>query len=365
MVPSRGRRSLLVLLLSVLLLGPAPGFRPAAVAAAPAAPVPAAVGGRSPGPGASAEVERLYEQAARATEAYERGRRAADTQRALARRLQGELARQRAEVARLRDRIGEIARAQYRGGGTLALTARLLLAGDPDELMRSQRITRQAGRVVNRLLDNARRAEGRLDRAERRARAAWRDLERRGVRLAVLRKDIEARLRRAQARLQAEASRSAAAGRCPGSTGVRPAPPARAAGPAWVAPVTGYVLSAGFASAGAHWAHRHTGQDFAVGIGTPVRSVGAGRVESVSCGGAFGIQVLVRHGGGWYSQYAHLAAAGVVRGQRVAAGQRIGQSGNTGNSTGPHLHFEVRLTPYLGSGVDPARWLREHGVPLG
>jgi murein DD-endopeptidase MepM/ murein hydrolase activator NlpD len=125
-----------------------------------------------------------------------------------------------------------------------------------------------------------------------------------------------------------------------------------------------YRLSSRFDSAGAHWARRHTGQDFAVDLGTPVRSIGAGRVHSVSCGGAFGIEVVVRHDNGWYSQYAHLAAPAVVSGERVRTGQWIGQAGTTGNSTGPHLHFEVRLTPYLGSGVDPVPWLREHGVRL-
>lgn len=127
----------------------------------------------------------------------------------------------------------------------------------------------------------------------------------------------------------------------------------------------GYALSAGFHRAGAHWARRHTGQDFAVAVGTPVRSIGAGRVRSVTCGGAFGIEVVVRHAGGWHSQYAHLAAPAVSPGQPVVAGQVIGRSGNTGNSTGPHLHFEVRLTPHMGSAVDPVRWLGEHGVRLG
>ncbi len=99
-------------------------------------------------------------------------------------------------------------------------------------------------------------------------------------------------------------------------------------------------------------------------IGTPVRSVGAGRVVKVSCGGAFGIEVVVKHAGGYYTQYAHLAAVTVDQGERVAAGQWVGQSGTTGNSTGPHLHFEVRLTPQLGSGVDPREWLATRGVRL-
>jgi murein DD-endopeptidase MepM/ murein hydrolase activator NlpD len=126
-----------------------------------------------------------------------------------------------------------------------------------------------------------------------------------------------------------------------------------------------YELSAGFGSGGAHWANRHTGQDFAVPIGTPVRSVGEGRVVNVSCGGAFGIQIVIEHSGGYYTQYAHLASIAVDQGDQVTAGQWIGQTGTTGNSTGPHLHFEVRVTPELGSGVDPVPWLAARGVTLG
>lgn len=135
-------------------------------------------------------------------------------------------------------------------------------------------------------------------------------------------------------------------------------------GPSWVAPVEAYELSASFGSGGSRWAHRHTGQDFAVPVGTPVRSVGTGRVLKVSCGGAFGIQVVIEHAGGYYTQYAHLAAVAVDQGDRVDAGQWIGQSGSTGNSTGPHLHFEVRVTPDMGSALDPVPWLSQRGVPL-
>lgn len=362
-------------------------------------PGPSAAAADGPG-GAAAEVARLYDEAARATETYERGRSAAAAQRDVAGRLQRELALKRRELAVLNDRMGEVARAQYRAGGSLGLTARLLLADDADEAMRAEGLARQADRVVNSLMTRTRAAERRLARAEREARVAWHDLDLRRKRLAAIRRGVEARLERAQWRLQAEADRRPAAGRCGGAVGagrpvatgaagaagsgsggvgvggagagagVGPGGGARAGGwggggRRWVAPVEEYTLSAGFHRAGTHWATRHTGQDFAVAVGTPVRSIGAGRVQSVSCGGAFGIQVVVRHAGGWYSQYAHLAAPAVHPGQRVVPGQPIGRSGNTGNSTGPHLHFEVRITPYMGSAVDPVRWLGEHGVRLG
>jgi murein DD-endopeptidase MepM/ murein hydrolase activator NlpD len=99
-------------------------------------------------------------------------------------------------------------------------------------------------------------------------------------------------------------------------------------------------------------------------VGTPVRAVGAGRVVRVACKGPFGIQAVVQHPGGYYTQYAHLAAVAVDQGDRVAPGQWIGQSGSTGNSSGPHLHFEVRVTPAMGSAVDPVPWLARRGVTL-
>ncbi|GAA3225880.1 M23 family metallopeptidase [Streptomyces thermocoprophilus] len=132
----------------------------------------------------------------------------------------------------------------------------------------------------------------------------------------------------------------------------------------WVPPTARHRLTAGWDARGAHWRSRHTGQDFAVPKGTPVRAVGPGTVRVVSCGDAYGNQVVVRHADGYFTQYAHLSRVDVRPGQRVVAGQRLGTAGATGNATGPHLHFEVRVTPYLGSAVPPLPWLGRHGVEL-
>ncbi|MEH0545619.1 M23 family metallopeptidase [Streptomyces sp. B21-105] len=132
----------------------------------------------------------------------------------------------------------------------------------------------------------------------------------------------------------------------------------------WTAPTRRYWLSAGYAAKGSRWARRHTGQDFAVDSGTPVYAVGSGVVRVTTCGDGFGNQVLVRHGDGYFTQYAHLSRIDVRRDQRVAAGQRLGLSGASGNVTGPHLHFEVRITPYLGSQVPPLPWLRRKDVQV-
>ncbi|TGA98761.1 M23 family metallopeptidase [Streptomyces palmae] len=132
----------------------------------------------------------------------------------------------------------------------------------------------------------------------------------------------------------------------------------------WTRPVASYRLSAGYGGSGSHWAHRHTGQDFAVPVGTPVRAVGRGEVVSVECRGPFGMSVVLRHPDGAHTQYAHLSTVLVAPGDRVRAGEWVALSGDTGNSTGPHLHFEVRRTPAFGTAVDPVPWLRRHGVRL-
>ncbi|MFH8468209.1 transglycosylase family protein [Streptomyces sp. NPDC017991] len=118
-------------------------------------------------------------------------------------------------------------------------------------------------------------------------------------------------------------------------------------------------------AAGSSWSKGyHTGVDFPVPTGTSVKSVGAGSVVAAGWGGSFGYQVVVRHGDGRYTQYAHLSAISVKAGQSVGAGQRIGRSGSTGNSSGPHLHFEVRTGPGFGSDVDPVAYLRAGGVRI-
>lgn len=283
-------------------------------------------------------------------------------QRGRAQRLERLLARERQDIAALHGDLGRIARAQYRNGGGLPHTAQMLLADSPEELMRGQRAVWQADLAVNNAVTKSRRAEARLAADEEKAASAWQVLHRRNGELAEIKRGIEKKLEEAQWTLQGQADASVAAGACRGAVRLDQ-PRTRFAQP-WVAPVETYELSSGFGSGGDRWASRHTGQDFAVDIGTPVRSVGAGRVVKVSCGGAFGIEVVVKHAGGYYTQYAHLAAVTVEQGERVAAGQWVGQSGTTGNSTGPHLHFEVRLTPQLGSGVDPREWLAKRGVRL-
>ena len=104
--------------------------------------------------------------------------------------------------------------------------------------------------------------------------------------------------------------------------------------------------------------------DFPVPTGTTIKSVAAGTVVSAGWEGSYGYQVVVRHQDGRHSQYAHLSAISVRNGQKVNSGQRLGRSGNTGNSTGPHLHFEIRSSSAYGSDIDPLAYLRGKGVTI-
>lgn len=86
----------------------------------------------------------------------------------------------------------------------------------------------------------------------------------------------------------------------------------------------------------------HKGMDFAMPIGSPVAATLGGVVSSIDAGADYGTSIVVDHGGGLQTVYGHLSQRDVKLGDKVTAGQRIGKSGNTGNTTGPHLHYEVR-----------------------
>ncbi|MET9296785.1 M23 family metallopeptidase [Streptomyces sp. NPDC003077] len=131
----------------------------------------------------------------------------------------------------------------------------------------------------------------------------------------------------------------------------------------FVAPITGsYVSTAYKASSGLWSSGTHSGVDFHADAGTSVHAVGMGTVVEAGWGGAYGNNIVIRMHDGTYTQYGHLSSIGVSVGQTVVPGQQIGLSGNTGNSTGAHLHFEARTSPDYGSDMDPVAYLRSHGV---
>ncbi|MEU0162806.1 LysM peptidoglycan-binding domain-containing M23 family metallopeptidase [Streptomyces sp. NPDC006261] len=136
-------------------------------------------------------------------------------------------------------------------------------------------------------------------------------------------------------------------------------------GSGWTAPLDHANVTTPYRASGSSWSSGyHTGSDFQAASGTPIRAIGPGTVVSAGWSGSYGNEVVIQHEDGMYSQYAHQSSLSVSAGQTVTGGQQIGLSGSTGNSTGPHLHFEVRTGPGYGSDVDPVAYLRQHGVSL-
>ena len=120
----------------------------------------------------------------------------------------------------------------------------------------------------------------------------------------------------------------------------------------WLVPVAGpYRLTARFGDAGSHWASgTHSGLDFAAPAGTPVVAAAGGRVVHAGYAGPYGNLVVIDHSG-VTTYYAHLSSIAVSVDDKIGAGHQVGAVGATGNATGPHLHFEVRVG---GHARDPA-----------
>jgi murein DD-endopeptidase MepM/ murein hydrolase activator NlpD len=143
----------------------------------------------------------------------------------------------------------------------------------------------------------------------------------------------------------ADAIRAAQGGSAPGSTGTGTP---SASGFIW--PVNGVVVS-GF---GMRWGRMHEGIDISASTGTPIWAAAAGTVIWSGWRGGYGNCVVIDHGNGLATLYAHASALLVGVGQGVAQGETVALVGSTGNSSGPHLHFEVRVN---GAAVDPLLYL--------
>jgi murein DD-endopeptidase MepM/ murein hydrolase activator NlpD len=134
----------------------------------------------------------------------------------------------------------------------------------------------------------------------------------------------------------------------------------------YVKPVPGGVIQSFHNPSSGYQLGYHTGVDLEASTGTPVKAVHGGTVVSVNgAGSAYGNHVVIKHADGVYTLSAHLSSVAVSVGATVTTGQTIGLAGSTGNSTGPHLHFELRnqATAYAeGVFSDPIAWLKSHGV---
>jgi murein DD-endopeptidase MepM/ murein hydrolase activator NlpD len=180
--------------------------------------------------------------------------------------------------------------------------------------------------------------------------AAHTELEKRIADLQAESKDLAAQEKGIEALIAAQdAAAQAALIRLPASAG---AASASAAGLIW--PVHGPVTS----EYGPRWGGFHPGIDIAAAFGTPIHAAKDGVVIFAGWNGGYGNFVLIDHGGGLVTGYAHQSQIAVTQGQTVGQGQVIGYEGSTGDSTGPHVHFEVRVN---GSPQNPRHY--ESGNP--
>lgn len=129
--------------------------------------------------------------------------------------------------------------------------------------------------------------------------------------------------------------------------------------PKFALPVALHGLSAFYGQAGTNWMSVHTGIDFPVPYGSTVMAATDGTVRT-QFNVSYGNMMIVTAKDGTETWYCHLSSYKVAPGTTVKAGDPIAFSGNSGKSTGPHLHFEVR--PGGGSTIDPLAWLRSHGL---
>ena len=311
-----------------------------------------------------------------------------------------------AEIEKLQAQLNESTVALYKGSGNGGGSALRLLstASGAHELVAGSKYLGENSRRVERELQRQGNLKAELDEAERdlknqeaKARAAERgaaderdrvtqlraaaDAERNHANASVAqeqqiiegirsrRAEFEAEYNAVQAQIQAQIAASVSRGNptppAP-ATGPNPGPPSGPTpgpGPAsttrngrFIWPVNGSVGS-GFGprihpiSGGSRM---HTGVDIGASSGTPIKAADAGVVVMAGPNGGYGNWTLIDHGGGLATGYGHQSSIGVSRGQRVSRGEVIGRVGSTGASTGPHLHWEVRVN---GNPVDPMRWI--------
>ncbi|WP_052848669.1 M23 family metallopeptidase [Streptomyces avicenniae] len=173
------------------------------------------------------------------------------------------------------------------------------------------------------------------------------------VSLSTAADDYAERASRTQGRMDLEVQQEAEA-----EAAAEEAARIEAARPKFFVPVEQHGLSAYYGQAGVNWMSQHTGIDFPVSYGSPVLAATDGTI-STQWHPSYGNLVVLTAADGTETWYAHLDSSAYQSGW-VQAGTVIAYSGNSGNSTGPHLHFEVR--PGGGSAIDPLTWLRSHGL---
>lgn len=227
----------------------------------------------------------------------------------------------------------------------LVETAKRRAAAERSATAATRRLTAATVSVISARTDEARAVRDRLA-ASRDTLAAARKLKRSAI--VSSRESREEYLAEVEALAAQSASLAAAIRDSQASLGSSGTGAPSAAGLIW--PVDGVVVS-GF---GMRWGRMHEGIDISASSGTPIRAAAAGTVIHAGWLGGYGNLVVVDHGVGLATAYAHASVIVVVVGQQVSQGETVSLVGSTGNSSGPHLHFEVRVN---GDAVDPLFYL--------
>ncbi|MGY1787046.1 M23 family metallopeptidase [Geodermatophilus sp. SYSU D00698] len=297
-----------------------------------------------------------------------------------------ELQAARDAVAQAQDEVVELGREAYMGsGGDLGGTASVLLDSQgPREVLERAATLDLLGAQRAETLEQYELLETQEEEADAAARAAVQERDAAAAAAAQAQAAADARLAQAQGDYDALAGEKArldeqlraaevellrlrgvaeaeAAWEAQQAAEQRAAVDVQSSAGGGTAPTTGRVTSC----YGPRWGTMHQGVDIAAPIGTPVLAPEGGVVLQAGPASGFGQAVYVQHDDGSITLYGHVNRFFVSAGQVVGAGQQIAEVGNKGQSTGPHLHFEVHEGGLYASRVNPMPWLQAHGISLG
>ena len=370
---------------------------------------------------AEAELERVGIEAEAAGTAYLIAEEALLTAQAEAEKAAEELAEAAAAVAKAQARIANFSRDSYINGGSLTSSAALLDSEGPGELIqRAALLDYVAANEVDVLdqLEIAKVAQANADSSARAARDAMAAAEEAAAaaedeaaaqlaaqqgtyeQVAAQKADLEQQLQAAEirslelqgarnayqawvAQKEAEEAAAAAAARRAAEEAAAAAAAARddsssggsSGGGGGGGGDGGAVVSGSYAKPtsgrtsscyGRRWGALHGGVDIAASIGTPIYAATSGVVRRAGTATGFGLAVYILGDDGYVTVYGHVNRYFVSTGERVSAGEEIAEVGNRGQSTGPHLHFEVHPGGVMyGGAIDPVPWLNARGIYLG
>jgi murein DD-endopeptidase MepM/ murein hydrolase activator NlpD len=293
------------------------------------------------------------------------------------------LAEARGAVDRGRKDVSTLGRQAYMGSADSGFgdVGLLLAAQSPAELLQQAAILEHLGDQRTEQLTQFQTAEAQEAEADRAAQVAVAERDSLATTAAQAAADADAQLAAAQGTFDATAAEKAAldvqlrdaeiqlltlqgAGNPAGSWEAQQAAGAAsttAASGGAVAPASGQVTSC----YGSRWGTLHAGVDIAAPIGTPIYAPEGGVVVQAGPASGFGLAVALQHADGTVTLYGHVNQFFVSAGQAVTTGQQIAEVGNRGQSTGPHLHFEVHTGGLYVNRVNPVPWLTAHGISLG